>query len=145
MAKVAHSTPMLHVAAIEQSIAFYEKLGFRLIDDDGCKPIGWARMHCASGDIMFLHGEHDVEAAKQGFIFYLYTPDLPALREELSAVGITVPEIKRPPYMPSGTVNLNDPDGYKIEIGHWGEAEQKQWEKHLEERLERRSAGEKDI
>ena len=45
-AKATHSTPMLHVAALERSIPFYELLGFRLIDSDGSKPLGWARLHC---------------------------------------------------------------------------------------------------
>ena len=137
-AKVAHSTPMLHVAEIERSITFYEVLGFRLIDDDGCQPIGWARMHCDSGDIMFLRAEKDIDARTQGFFFYLYTPELVELREHLVEKGVAVSEIKRPPYMPSGMVNLNDPDGYRIEIGHWGKAEQETWEKHLKERLESR-------
>jgi catechol 2,3-dioxygenase-like lactoylglutathione lyase family enzyme len=127
---------MLHVAEIERSIAFYEKLGFRLIDDDGCRPMGWARMHCASGDIMFLRAEEPVDPTKQGFFFYLYTPDLAALREDLVAAEFAVSEIKRPPYMQSGMVNLSDSDGYRLEIGHWGEAEQKLWEQHLQERLE---------
>jgi catechol 2,3-dioxygenase-like lactoylglutathione lyase family enzyme len=134
MAKVAHSTPMLHVASIERSITFYEALGFRLIDDDGCKPIGWARMHCASGDIMFLVAETEIDARKQGFLFYMYTPDLNGLRAELLKKSLAVSAIKHPHYMPSGTVNLDDPDGYHIEIGHWGEMEQANWEKHLKER-----------
>ncbi|MBS1821632.1 MAG: VOC family protein [Acidobacteria bacterium] len=133
-ARVTHSTPMLHVAEIERSIVFYELLGFRLIDDDGCKPIGWARLHCDSGDIMFLRAEKPVDSAKQAFLFYLYTPDLAGLREHLVANNVAVPEIKRPAYMPSGTVNLADPDGYRIEIGHWGEAEQAAWVQHLEAR-----------
>ncbi|MDE1178718.1 MAG: VOC family protein [Edaphobacter sp.] len=131
MAKVAHSTPMLHVASIERTIAFYEKLGFRLIDDDGCRPVGWARMHCASGEIMFLRAEHKIEATKQGFFFYLYTPELEVLREELFMQGITASEIRHPPYMPSGAMSLIDPDGYRIEVGQWGEIEQAKWEQHL--------------
>lgn len=134
MAKVAHSTPILHVAEIERSITFYEKLGFRLIDDDGCKPIGWARMHCASGDVMFLRAEETIDATRQGFFFYLYTPELAALRDELVAKGVTVSEIKHPPYMPSGAVNLRDPDGYFLEIAHWGEKEHARWEEHLQQR-----------
>jgi len=133
-ARVAHSTPMLHVAEIERSIAFYELLGFRLIDDDHCKPIGWARMHCDSGDIMFLRAEKPIEARAQGFIFCMYAADLAGLREHLVAKEIVVSEIKRPPYMPSGTMNLADPDGYHIDIAHWGKPEQEAWEKRLKER-----------
>jgi len=44
--KAGYSTPMLHVAEIEESIRFYELLGFATVDTDRCKPLGWARMHC---------------------------------------------------------------------------------------------------
>jgi hypothetical protein len=40
---------MLHVASVERSIEFYKLLGFRLIDTEGCGPLGWARMHCEIG------------------------------------------------------------------------------------------------
>jgi len=131
---VAHSTPLLHVAEIERSIAFYQLLGFRLTDDDGCIPIGWARLHCEGGSIMFLRAEREIDAKAQGFLFSMYTPDLAGLREHLIEKGAAVSEIKHPPYLPSGTMNLADPDGYHIEIAHWGNAEQEAWEKHLAER-----------
>jgi len=136
-ASVAHSTPMLHVAEIERSIAFYEQLGFRLIDTDRCTPIGWARLHCESGGIMFLRAESAIDAKVQAFLFYMYTPDLEGLRASLLEKEVTVSAIKRPPYMPSGTVNLADPDGYHIEIAHWGNAEQEAWEKRLAEAKEK--------
>jgi catechol 2,3-dioxygenase-like lactoylglutathione lyase family enzyme len=124
---------MLHVAEIERSIRFYELLGFRLIDTDRCTPIGWARLHCESGDIMFLRAESAIDAKAQGFLFYMYTPDLQGLRASLMEKGLAVSEIKRPPYMPSGMMNLVDPDGYHVEIAHWGKAEQEAWEKRLAE------------
>jgi catechol 2,3-dioxygenase-like lactoylglutathione lyase family enzyme len=128
---------MLHVGEIERSIAFYEQLGFRLIDTDRCTPIGWARLHCESGDIMFLRAESAIDAKTQAFLFYMYTPDLEELRASLLEKGVTVSAIKRPLYMPSGTINLADPDGYHIEIAHWGKAEQEAWEKRLAEAKER--------
>jgi predicted enzyme related to lactoylglutathione lyase len=130
-AKATYSTPMLHVAEIENSIRFYELLGFTTIDTEGCKPLGWARMHCESGSIIFLRLEKPLDPSKQGFLFYLYTPDLAGLREHLVANGVKVPAINYPEYMPSGKINLADPDGYHIEIAHWGKAEQDDWEKRL--------------
>lgn len=132
-ARIAHSTPMLHVAEIERSIRFYELLGFRLIDTDRCTPIGWARLHCESGDIMFLRAERAIDAKAQGFLFYMYTPDLAGLRASLVEKDVAASEIKRPPYMPSGMMNLVDPDGYHVEIAHWGKAEQEAWERRLAE------------
>ncbi len=45
-AKAAYSTPMLHVASIETSIALYELMGFATIDTDRGTPLGSTRLHC---------------------------------------------------------------------------------------------------
>lgn len=131
--KAGWSTPMVHANSIEESIKFYEQLGFELIDSDGCKPLGWARIHCEGGAMMFLRAEdgHRVDATKQGVMFYMYTADLPALREQLMASGIEVSEIKRPPYMPSGEMYLKDPDGFVVGVGHWSEQEHTEWLKRI--------------
>jgi catechol 2,3-dioxygenase-like lactoylglutathione lyase family enzyme len=131
-AKVGYSTPLLHVAEIEKSIGFYELLGFTTIDTDRRHPLEWARLHCEDGSgVMFLRAERSIDSSAQAFMLYLYTPDLIALREQLSANGVRVPPINRPEYMPSGKINIVDPDGYKIEIGHWGKSEQEAWEKRI--------------
>jgi len=122
---------MLHVAEIERSIRFYELLGFVVIDTDRSTPLGWARLHCNAGEIMFLRAERPLDPRAQGFFFYLYTPDLPALREHLLASGVEVSVIKYPGYMPSGMVNLDDPDGYHMEIGHWGKDDHEAWLKRI--------------
>jgi catechol 2,3-dioxygenase-like lactoylglutathione lyase family enzyme len=131
MSKPGYCTPMLHVKSIEDSAPFYERLGFTVVDTDRCTPLGWARLHCEGGALMFLRAEHDVDPKAQGVLFYMYTPDLPALRAELVAQGISVSPIERPEYMPSGEVNLRDPDGYCVVIGHWGEAEHTAWLKRI--------------
>lgn len=125
--KAGWATPMLHVAEIERSIRFYELLGFATVDTDRCVPIGWARMHCEGGAIMFLRAEEPVDGRAQAWLLYMYTPDLPALREHLLANGVNPPAIKFPPYMPSGELHLFDPDGYAVLIGHWGDAEHQAW------------------
>src|SRR5258706_2651173 len=103
--KAGYSTPMLHAADIEKSIRFYELFGFTTIDTEGCAPLAWARLHCEDGSAaMFLR---------------------------VSADGIKVPPINSPEYMPSGKINLADPDGYQIEIAHWRKSDQEAWEKHL--------------
>jgi hypothetical protein len=131
--KAGYSTPMFHVAEIERSIAFYELLGFKTIDTDRCEPLGWARMHCEGGAMMFLRGEHPVDRSAQGVMMYMYTPDLAGLREQLLASGIKVPAIRYPGYMPSGEIQMVDPDGYSVLIAHWGKAEQEAWEKRIGE------------
>lgn len=125
--KAGFSTPLLHVASIERSIDFYRELGFEVVDTDRCDPIGWARLHCEGGAIMLLRAEEPVDPCAQAVLFYLYTPDLPALRRQLVKAGLTVSEIRRPLYMPSGEIRLEDPDGYVLLVAHWGDTEHTAW------------------
>jgi glyoxalase/bleomycin resistance protein/dioxygenase superfamily protein len=129
--KVGYSTPVLHVAEIERSLRFYELLGFATIDTDRCNPLGWARMHCDGGAVMFLRAEEPVDASAHSVMLYMYTPDLIGLREQLLASGVKVPAIKYPEYMPSGEICLADPDGNIILVAHWGKSEQEAWEKRI--------------
>lgn len=129
--RAGYVTPMLHVAEIERSIRFYQLLGFEVVDHQGDNPIGWARMHCEGGALMFfLSEECDGASAPNPWLFYLYTPDLPAFREHLASHGVTVPNIKHPPYMPSGELTLHDPDGNLIFVGHWSDQEHEAWLKN---------------
>jgi hypothetical protein len=68
------------------------------------------------------------------FLLYLYTPDLPTLRTQLAAKGVDVGATSYPEYMPSGESCVQDPDGYRILIGHWGEQEHEAWKRRCEER-----------
>jgi hypothetical protein len=128
---VGYSTPLLHVAEIERSIRFYEQLGFTTVDTDRCTPLGWARLHCEGGAVMFLRAEHPIDASAQAVMLCMYTPDLAGLREHLLASDVAVPPIDYPGYLPSGKFNISDPDGYHIEVVHWGKPEQEAWEKQI--------------
>jgi hypothetical protein len=130
-AKAGYSTPMLRVVEIERSIRFYELLGFATIDTDRCEPLGWARVHCEGGAVMFLRSEEPIDPSAQAIILCMYTPDLVGLREHLLANGVQGPPITYPEYMPSGQINISDPDGYRISINHWGKAEHEAWEKRI--------------
>lgn len=136
VARAAYLTPMLHVGDIRRSINFYQLLGLELMDYEGDPSCpGWARMHSEGGDLMFLLAEEPVDASRQAFFLYLYTDELPALREHLLANGVSVSEIHRPPYMPSGEISVPDPDGYRVFLGQWGTAEHQRWERERRERL----------
>jgi len=137
-AKTTYSTPMLHAMDIERSLAFYELLGFVTVNTDGGKPLGWARAHCEGGALMFLRAEHPVDPAVQGVMLYMYSPDLPALHGELQRSGVAVPPISYPGYMPSGEMQLRDPDGYSVIVAHWGPNEQEAWEQRIRAQPPRR-------
>jgi catechol 2,3-dioxygenase-like lactoylglutathione lyase family enzyme len=132
--KAAYSTPMLHVADIARSLRFYELLGFETIDTQGeGECLGWARMHCEGGALMFL-AEEPGHSSPPALLLVMYTPDLAGLREHLLSNEIQVSAIKHPEYMPSGEINFQDPDGNFLSICHWGKAEQEKWVKHLQEK-----------
>ena len=137
-AKAGYWTSMLHVADVKRSIAFYESLGFELIDTEGDGgSIGWARLHCEGGAIMLFlaEEEHPVEVSRiQAVPAYMYTEDLAGLRERLHAAGAKVSKINHPPYMRSGEIRVEDPDGYVIFVGHWGDAEHSAWLARIEEK-----------
>ncbi len=136
VATAAYLTPMLHVANIRRSIDFYRLLGLELMDFEGDPSCpGWARMHSEGGDLAFLLAEEPVDASRQPFFLTLYTDELPALREQLLANGLNVSEIRRPPYMPSGEISIDDPDGYHVFVEQWGATEHQRWERERRERL----------
>lgn len=124
---------MLHVADVRRSIRFYQLLGFDLIDTQGdANSLGWARMHCEGGALMFLLAEEPVDPSPQSIMLAMYTSDLPGLRDYLLAQGVKAPAISYPEYMPSGQVTISDPDGYLIGINHWGDAEHEAWLKQID-------------
>lgn len=127
--KAGYSTPMLQVAVVERSIRFYELLGFTTVDRDRGKPLGWARMNCEGGAVMFQLAEKPVDVRAQSVSLCMYTPDLVALCVQLLTSGVHTPPIEYPEYMPSGQITLTDPDGYVLTIAHWGKTEQETWEK----------------
>ena len=59
--KAGYSTPMSHVAESRKVHPFYELLGFDVIDTDRSSPLGWARLHCQGGAVMFLCAEERVD------------------------------------------------------------------------------------
>jgi len=126
---------MLEVADVSRSIKFYGLLGFELIDTEGDRSrLGWARMQCEGGALMFLLTDEPLDLSEQGILLAMYTPDLPALREHLVANGVEASAIAHPAYMPSGSVTLRDPDGYTVAIHHWSDAEHTAWLKSIEQK-----------
>lgn len=117
-AKANGLIPMARVADVQRSIDFYKLMAMELRHSlkapDGV--LVWAHVACEGAELMFTRGDA-VAADQQGVLFYLYTPDVIALRERLLAAGIEVSAITYPPYMPKGEICLNDPDGYSLLIG----------------------------
>jgi catechol 2,3-dioxygenase-like lactoylglutathione lyase family enzyme len=122
-------TAYAHVTELARSVAFYERLGFRVRNefrDDGV--LSWAFLatpspdpNDADGRLMLGLADEPVDPRQQGVLFYCWTSDVAQLREELLAVDISVSAIEHPAYMPAGEISVTDPDGYLLVIGQLGE------------------------
>ncbi|SRR5579862_4037381 len=111
--------PMANVADVERSMHFYEQLGFDVKTnwkkDDGT--MQWAHLKSSNGHIMFARADTAVDKRVQGVLFYMYSPNLAALREHLLQLGVKVSPITYPFYMEKGEMQIEDPDGYCLLIG----------------------------
>jgi catechol 2,3-dioxygenase-like lactoylglutathione lyase family enzyme len=124
---------MAHVADVEQSIRFYELLGFHVRDRvQHAGRTQWAWLTSGKGHLMLAAASGPVVPEQQATLFYLYSDDLAALRTHLLASGLAdgaghgegasdrrrvVFKMSHPFYMPEGEIRVIDPDGYCLLIG----------------------------
>lgn len=119
-AQVTGLIAMAHVADVKRSIDFYKLMGMELrgsLKAGDSSDLRWAHVACEQAHLMFARASGPIVAGDQAVLFYLYSPDLTALREHLIAAGVSVSPITHPDYMPKGEVRLEDPDGYVLLIG----------------------------
>jgi hypothetical protein len=109
---------MAHVADVARSIEFYRLLGFEtrstFAPED--KTV-WAWLTNGKAHLMVNLGNGPINSGEQAVLFYLYTSNVAAYRDELSTLGVKVGAITYPFYMPEGELRLEDPDGYVLLIG----------------------------
>lgn len=114
--------PMAGVADVQRAADFYKLLGMemggRLKNPDGM--LQWAWLEHQGAQLMVRRAAEPVISKQQQVLFYLYSPDVVALREHLLSNGIKVSAISHPEYMPKGEICLEDPDGYCLLIGQAG-------------------------
>jgi catechol 2,3-dioxygenase-like lactoylglutathione lyase family enzyme len=124
-APISGLVPMIHVADVERSAAFYRHLGF---DIGNYVPRGGSRMEWAwlyapkaaewkrGPNLMLTRSSEPVDQDAQAVLFYLYAADLKTLRQHLLENGIAASEITFPDYLPNGECRVVDPDGYVLMI-----------------------------
>ena len=118
-------TAYAHVADVQRAVDFYRRLGLEVRnthDVDGT--LVWAFITSPADDpneagarLMLALADGPVDASQQAVLFYCWSPDIRALRDELQETGITVGEIEYPFYMPAGEFRVIDPDGYVLLVG----------------------------
>lgn len=128
--------PFVHVASVEDSQRFYALFGFNTENEmkDAQGQAFWARLRSEAAEIMFARADGPIDSHVQAVLFYMYSPDVAALRRHLLANGLhdgsrfvgapgpnhgrrVVFDIARPDYMPAGEMRVHDPDGYVILVG----------------------------
>jgi len=109
---------MAHAVEVQRSVDFYKLLGME-VRGSLRNPSGylqWVHLVCEQAHLMLAHASGPIVAGDQAVLFYLYSPDLIALREHLLAREVKVSAITYPDYMPNGEIRLEDPDGYVLLI-----------------------------
>ena len=112
---------MPRVRSVPASIVFYRRLGFEVKNTfapEGHAEPTWAYLISGGAQLMMAEGDEPVAPSQQGVLFYAYCDDVPALRDELMAAGISAGPIQTPFYAPKGEFRIEDPDGYVIMVTH---------------------------
>ena len=96
---------------------FYRRLGFEPVDRVAEGERDWAFLRAGSALLMLARATAPIEPEEQAVLFYLYTRNVAALREQLRGDGIEVSKVGHPPHMPAGEIRVADPDGYCLLVG----------------------------
>jgi len=115
--RVTGLIPFVHVDDVERSIAFYEHLGFLATSIYRYResPV-WAALQSGGAELMVTRDGDSIDPAGQGILFYLYSPDLAALRAQLLANGVEAGEIEDGTPGPREEMKVIDPDGYVLRV-----------------------------
>jgi catechol 2,3-dioxygenase-like lactoylglutathione lyase family enzyme len=115
--RVSELIPFVHVEDVQRSIDYYHHLGFTLasVYKYRGQPI-WAELDSEGAKLMVSTDGDSIDPAGQGILFYLYSKDLAALRQQLLADGIPAGEIEDGTPGPRHEMRLYDPDGYELMV-----------------------------
>jgi catechol 2,3-dioxygenase-like lactoylglutathione lyase family enzyme len=115
--RVSRLVPFVRVVDVERSVAFYRHLGFSVQEVARYRDrLSWASLQSEAAEIMLegTHGPSDPD--RQRVLFYLYSRDLGALRDQLLAAGIEAGQIEDGSPGPREEMRVTDPDGYVLMI-----------------------------
>jgi catechol 2,3-dioxygenase-like lactoylglutathione lyase family enzyme len=115
--RVTDLVPFVHVADVDRSIAFYELLGFELLDDFVPEDRRvWAFLERGDARLMVAEADAPVDSGAQAVLFYLYTRDLDGVRARLIGGGVDAGEITTGGPGPDRQMRVDDPDGYCLMV-----------------------------
>jgi ketosteroid isomerase-like protein/uncharacterized glyoxalase superfamily protein PhnB len=116
MQRVNRLVPLVNVTDVERSIAFYYYVGFTPTSIYKYRDLlAWAALESDGAELM-LQQSDPTDPDRQGILFYPYSPDLGALRDQLLAAGIEAGEIEDGSPGPRQEMRIVDPDGYVLMV-----------------------------
>lgn len=115
--KMTRIVPMLPVRSMPASVAFYEKLGFRV--EDRSDEWRWAMLSFGECRLMVDQSINVHPAAPRTSVLYLYPDDVVLYHEHLHKNGLNVPELEKTFYGMT-EFRMEDPDGNRLWIGQSG-------------------------
>ena len=119
--RVRSLVPLVHVAEIGASIAFYGELGFEVAGSftpPGEDSPSWVALASGGAELMLGRASEAVVADQQAVLFYVYCEDVGGMHESLRAAGVEAGPVTTPFYNPAGEFRLVDPDGYVVMVAH---------------------------
>lgn len=115
--RVNRLIPFVRVVDVERSVAFYRHLGFSVQEVARYRDrLSWASLQSGAAEIMFEGTNPPIDPDRQRVLFYLYSEDLAALRDQLIAAGIDAGPIEDGSPGPAEEMRVTDPDGYVLMI-----------------------------
>jgi hypothetical protein len=115
--RVDRLAPFVKVTDVERSVGFYHHLGFTVQSVFKYRErLSWAALESDGAEVMFEGTSGPIDSDRQGVLFYLYSRDLAALREQLLAAGIEAGQIEDGSPGPRQEMRVADPDGYVLMV-----------------------------
>lgn len=111
---ISRLIPMLPVRSVAASIAFYEKLGFRL--EQRRDEWGWAMLCCGECRIMVDQSINLHRGQPRDSVIYLYPQDIRSYHAQVRQSGLDIPELEVTFYGLT-EFRISDPDGNRLWIG----------------------------
>jgi len=106
--------PMIPVRSLDQSVAFYAKVGFSV--EQRNDEWGWAMLSFADCKIMIDRSINTQPNAQRQSVLYLYPSDIRAYHQRVRSAGLPIPDLDTTFYGMT-EFRLADPDGNRLWIG----------------------------
>ncbi len=114
---VEASVPVLYVADINRSKAFYALLGWSEVRTGGEGEASWSYLHCGELSLLLAAVQPRLITVELPLLVYFYVDDLDRALESLNEGGYPAERVGYPDHAPGGEARVRDPDGNVLLLG----------------------------